>query len=549
VTGSTSGSGGTIIYQHRDTLSPRLFTDVNGNVNCEQGAYPWGESWYQTCSNFIFTTYERDSESGNDYALARSYANGQGRFLAPDPLEGVVGDPQSWNRYAYVENDPINLSDPSGQGFWEDLGIVIGEIFADVIVAIYAPEALPEVMKVEEDADVGFTVTMASGEVLKLAWSAWGAARSAAYNGEHVHQIGNGQWVPDGPDVSAGLGGMPTCTGCDESGNGPNGGAGGGDEQGPGGGGSDVAVGNDIWHESAECPNCGVIWGQSEDFVYWTMKTQVEAAALGGVLKYAGEAISALPKMRGCNWSGRPAVQLSHSIQGWGHSTKRCRRLRKDDSPRWLGSSIYLYQFVPTVQCAHQECSRSTGNGRSYSVDVCWRLALRRRQRMDSMIAWKRADAAGAERIKSRFLFTIPKKSDDKEKVGAFRDPLGLDFFRTVADQLRTSGFQVTEAKPGKACVASFAIRFPKFEVFAILLAHRPTADVVQCRVQTWCLRPLLRVVSPDLVSEEWMRVCAAIEKILRHDPNVTSLLWMTENEARVQERDAEEIRTPRTAQ
>lgn len=131
VTGSTGGSGGTIIYQQRDHLSPRLYTDVNGNDVGEQGTYPFGESWYKnnTTSNWVFTSYERDQESGNDYALARSYANGQGRFLAPDPLEGVVGDPQSWNRYAYVENDPINLSDPSGQGFWEELANLLVEFF------------------------------------------------------------------------------------------------------------------------------------------------------------------------------------------------------------------------------------------------------------------------------------------------------------------------------------------------------------------------------------------------------------------------------------
>jgi RHS repeat-associated protein len=141
VTGSSGGAGGTILYQHRDHLSPRLYTDVNGNDVGEQGTYPFGESWYNnnTTSNWVYTSYERDQESGNDYALARSYANSQGRFLAPDPLEGIVGDPQSWNRYAYVENDPINLSDPSGQGFWEDLGFAIADIFA----AYFAPAALP----------------------------------------------------------------------------------------------------------------------------------------------------------------------------------------------------------------------------------------------------------------------------------------------------------------------------------------------------------------------------------------------------------------------
>jgi RHS repeat-associated protein len=128
VTGSTSGSGGTIVYQQRDHLSARLLTDANGNDVGEQGAYPFGESWYNNSSNqtWAFTTYERDAESGIDYALARSYANTQGRFLSADPLQGHVGDPQSWNRYAYVENDPINLSDPTGQSLWDDITDLFG---------------------------------------------------------------------------------------------------------------------------------------------------------------------------------------------------------------------------------------------------------------------------------------------------------------------------------------------------------------------------------------------------------------------------------------
>lgn len=31
-----------------------------------------------------------------------------------DPVGGTAGDPQSWNRYAYVRNNPIGNSDPSG---------------------------------------------------------------------------------------------------------------------------------------------------------------------------------------------------------------------------------------------------------------------------------------------------------------------------------------------------------------------------------------------------------------------------------------------------
>ena len=39
-----------------------------------------------------------------------------GRFTSPDPYKASAGagDPGSWNRYAYVQNDPVNNGDPSG---------------------------------------------------------------------------------------------------------------------------------------------------------------------------------------------------------------------------------------------------------------------------------------------------------------------------------------------------------------------------------------------------------------------------------------------------
>lgn len=52
---------------------------------------------------------------GNDYMHARYYSPNLGRFLSVDPVGGTVGSSQSWNRYAYVENNPVNLTDPTGK--------------------------------------------------------------------------------------------------------------------------------------------------------------------------------------------------------------------------------------------------------------------------------------------------------------------------------------------------------------------------------------------------------------------------------------------------
>ncbi|MBI2679147.1 MAG: RHS repeat-associated core domain-containing protein [Candidatus Koribacter versatilis] len=80
------------------------------------GHFPYGETWYETgaASRQKFTTYERDGESGLDYAIMRSYSSTLGRFSAPDPLAGSVGNPQSLDRYTYVESDPIDSIDPLG---------------------------------------------------------------------------------------------------------------------------------------------------------------------------------------------------------------------------------------------------------------------------------------------------------------------------------------------------------------------------------------------------------------------------------------------------
>jgi RHS repeat-associated protein len=69
-----------------------------------------------------FTGYEKDEETRLDFAQARYYGNGLGRFTSVDPLQesARLALPQSWNRYSYVLNNPLNMIDPFGL----DWGIV-----------------------------------------------------------------------------------------------------------------------------------------------------------------------------------------------------------------------------------------------------------------------------------------------------------------------------------------------------------------------------------------------------------------------------------------
>jgi len=64
-----------------------------------------------------FTGKERDAETGLDYFGARYMSSAQGRFTSPDPKQFTkrhLESPQKWNKYAYVQNNPLASIDPDG---------------------------------------------------------------------------------------------------------------------------------------------------------------------------------------------------------------------------------------------------------------------------------------------------------------------------------------------------------------------------------------------------------------------------------------------------
>jgi RHS repeat-associated protein len=109
-------SNGTTTYYHPDHLSIRLSTNADGTWAGEHGHFPFGEAWYDqgAFTRNAFTNYKRETESFTDYAMFRYYSNRQGRFQMSDPIGADTETPQTWNRYTYSENDPINNIDPLG---------------------------------------------------------------------------------------------------------------------------------------------------------------------------------------------------------------------------------------------------------------------------------------------------------------------------------------------------------------------------------------------------------------------------------------------------
>ncbi|HUS26082.1 MAG TPA: glycosyl hydrolase family 18 protein [Nevskiaceae bacterium] len=95
----------------------RYVTNNTGATVTSYAYDPFGKqtSGSTTTSNYTFQAEQKDAESSLTYLRARYYDPTIGRFTAQDPYAGTLDNPQTQNGYNYAINDPINLSDPSGE--------------------------------------------------------------------------------------------------------------------------------------------------------------------------------------------------------------------------------------------------------------------------------------------------------------------------------------------------------------------------------------------------------------------------------------------------
>jgi RHS repeat-associated protein len=123
---STVSPGG-VQYHHPDRLGTRLVTTPATGASFVQATLPFGTTLSTETTgttNRRFTSYDRSTTTGLDYAVNRHYDSLQGRFTQVDPA-GMKAThleaPQTLNLYAYCANDPINRTDPNGLGFFSFL--------------------------------------------------------------------------------------------------------------------------------------------------------------------------------------------------------------------------------------------------------------------------------------------------------------------------------------------------------------------------------------------------------------------------------------------
>ena len=192
-------------YMYEDVLgSITLIADSAGSIKQELAYGAWGErvdsgDWNTVlpASSFLpvadqFTTHGFTGQDALDAVGlinygGRIYDPRLGRFVQADPVVQDGEDLQAYNRYAYVRNNPLTLTDPSGFSFWSTVENIVdpGHVLRDIDAA--AHNLVDGAIRAVGPQVSGIVVSVASGYC-----GPWYAACVAAGNYEIARAYGAG---------------------------------------------------------------------------------------------------------------------------------------------------------------------------------------------------------------------------------------------------------------------------------------------------------------------------------------------------------------------
>jgi RHS repeat-associated protein len=227
--------GGSYLFHHKDWLDSSRFISIRGSRSMyfDTAYAPFGENYVPSGTTDLDFTGERQDVVAGLYDFQyREYNPNQGRWLSPDPAgNGAVdpSDPQSWNRYSYVQNSALSKTDPlglmaaaSGDGEFRIEGVDIPSyIFAELAGGVAGAlvncygwcDQINKTVPAPNSPTSGVTYTLVVG--------ADGPVWINNKNGEEIDdptELGLSDLGDQGPQLGAANNGTTPSTGCSVSG-------------------------------------------------------------------------------------------------------------------------------------------------------------------------------------------------------------------------------------------------------------------------------------------------------------------------------------------
>jgi RHS repeat-associated protein len=134
---TTTANGGTQYIFNDQQGSPRAITSTSGVIVARHDYVAFGDELGTVgmrtagqgyggndASRKKYASMEKDEATGMSHTLWRKFDSLSARWTTPDPFGGSMelSSPQSFNRYAYVNNDPVNHVDLTGL-MLSDIGV------------------------------------------------------------------------------------------------------------------------------------------------------------------------------------------------------------------------------------------------------------------------------------------------------------------------------------------------------------------------------------------------------------------------------------------
>jgi len=115
-----------VLLQDENTFVPV----ASGGLGYTPGTTP------QQATNLLYAGEQFDANVSQYYLRARYYNQNNGTFNRVDPYAGNTQDPQSLHKYAYVHNNPVNATDPTGKEMLGGFGFSLVDVL--VVSALIA---------------------------------------------------------------------------------------------------------------------------------------------------------------------------------------------------------------------------------------------------------------------------------------------------------------------------------------------------------------------------------------------------------------------------
>ncbi|MDE5974509.1 MAG: hypothetical protein K2G73_07560, partial [Eubacterium sp.] len=116
-----NGTKGYYLYDGRGSVAGLTGSNSGSMITYRYDAYGNTTKSNNTLNNpYQYNAEYTDSSTELQYLRARYYDSSQGRFTTKDTLLGSTDKPITRNLYTYCGNNPLNITDPSGHGWWSN---------------------------------------------------------------------------------------------------------------------------------------------------------------------------------------------------------------------------------------------------------------------------------------------------------------------------------------------------------------------------------------------------------------------------------------------